>query len=1809
VRREVDGLSTTGPNKARRCGIEAVEQLTFSSWEPGHEYTKQVVLLNTRFKMIQVKYKPPTTTLFSTKFPEPVKISAGTSYTIPITFRPITKEPVEDVLEVTTPEGRFSIPIKATRPKASLRFPELVTCGLSAVGIRSTETFTIANDSKVDTTWTLATPAPFVVSPADGFLVAGESITVTVSWTRDAAQVYEGVCILKYNAADAGTIRNEITMVGYGKYPFLFSQSEASAASDLTMGDESVLEFGEIFVERESTRKIVLINPTPVPAKFQVEHRSIDRDAKFSLSKLAGVVPPGGAVPLRIVYAPKSTAEDCTEFIDIRVFKGNSLAIACHGKSLGPEVSLNNSTINFLDAVCGHKVNKAIKLVNKAAMATQFQILADKDGAFGFSALSGMLGPNETKQITVSFEPDAPIHYSREVDILVHHHAPLRLNIHGNAIGLLRDHHIERVEPTPILQRHIVAYNVKEKRGLAQYPPSALREMASSGLIKVDNEGHLAWATNVVNDAQDLRFCKSGEAKLDAAAAAAKPSASKGHRSKRDRPALKNKGDRSSPGSAHIAVETETEESGDFLSLSNAFIDFGCCPAGSKKKVATIPSQQVTFTNPTDGELLLSWMTDTEPFTVYPVEAAVAPGATQVFDIVFKPVYVNQFYTRELECFVSYTEDRHPRPTEDAFFTRPWHLLTTASGHTFPPTDPSPPKLVWDSERILFPAAKAGNKACVTVVVENIGETTTKLDFGSASGAGVRGGMWSCTPRAVLIPPHARQLLSFELTADEAGRFETEAKCILNGMSEQVQILTLVGSAFEPRITLSDEGSVYFPPTQVGTSIAINQTVQNASLVPVKYVWRIPPSYDGIFSVEPAGGVLGPNQRAVHTWMFSPTAAKMYPCRIPVVILDEGERPTTACGMNVAQDSAVMVAEGTVGVLTSTPDTVLVQDSLSGKPVDRVVTLFNPGTTSVRYMLFHDGGDCISLGHTYGVLAPGSERNLRVIVSSPGPETAGDFTSTIYYQFDTAEDFHAPPAPLCTIDATFVRPHIAVTDARATGLSKGRLWKMLGLTELNAALADTAAGSLNSDGEADEPLFDLHFDTAVLGEEDSVVDLEFTNTGVSKASWSMVFPDQLVYAPERWAAKTTLTSREAQEKEILASKIFQVSPRKGDLEPGETVVVKMKYKHLHVDADRLTVFLRVEGRPEVWLDLHGKTLPTGDGYLQLQSSHTQLEPVPIGLPLPSEQYYNLHNDGDEALSFKLDRSALAALQEDNYGFPVIQCDVVRGVIPARGSFTLPIKFWPVEPKEHTATLQIECDGNVLVPLTIHGHGYDERSNVLPRFVDGRNTIPTQQAVVKSGQQGFLSHERLYFGDVPMYSVNRRVVFLRNDSPEGHAMSYSFRCLPQYTNVVQIEPASGQLAGGDSVAVRVTLSACDGPSVYDFDLMCDVVNEQSLSNHEQAVVDSDRARVDAVTHFTLTDAGRTGRGRAGGHSTVTTEQGLRSVRGANVSLSDFPGALLATGHQPSYTSNLSTALAPGAPDPGQVQATISTNRAQTLRQQVLTQTGRIAGGPFEQNQTMSGDMKVFEESFSQDQSATWGPLTSGRTWVGVERPSSATRLQKLSGERTIPVSDTDLRTTKYQALPPIRVEHTKRAATPPPFEPPTVLFIGITAHIYAGLAPEDNLQIFDDEDELSGSLGMRKDFVDRRMFEPSSPDADSAPVSWSESNGEADTVVDILSAIMQQVVEDDNFAESIQNVAQGEEPVYYRQFAKCLPEDDGSAVEQPSAGSSATGEVDLRADPVFLSLAEECFESIFASMIAGADSGEIDLTARSRLILN
>ena len=51
----VTALSPTG--KVNHYGVEVVSRLTWQGWEPGKEYTKNIVLKNIRVKTQKLKYK------------------------------------------------------------------------------------------------------------------------------------------------------------------------------------------------------------------------------------------------------------------------------------------------------------------------------------------------------------------------------------------------------------------------------------------------------------------------------------------------------------------------------------------------------------------------------------------------------------------------------------------------------------------------------------------------------------------------------------------------------------------------------------------------------------------------------------------------------------------------------------------------------------------------------------------------------------------------------------------------------------------------------------------------------------------------------------------------------------------------------------------------------------------------------------------------------------------------------------------------------------------------------------------------------------------------------------------------------------------------------------------------------------------------------------------------------------------------------------------------------------------------------------------------------------------------------------------------------------------------------------------------------------------------------------------------------------------------------------------------------------------------------------------------------------------------
>ena len=52
-------------------------------------------------------FRTPTSRFFNTLYPQPIVLSAGTSFTLPVTFRPLEKNIYSDVLEFTTNVSHF----------------------------------------------------------------------------------------------------------------------------------------------------------------------------------------------------------------------------------------------------------------------------------------------------------------------------------------------------------------------------------------------------------------------------------------------------------------------------------------------------------------------------------------------------------------------------------------------------------------------------------------------------------------------------------------------------------------------------------------------------------------------------------------------------------------------------------------------------------------------------------------------------------------------------------------------------------------------------------------------------------------------------------------------------------------------------------------------------------------------------------------------------------------------------------------------------------------------------------------------------------------------------------------------------------------------------------------------------------------------------------------------------------------------------------------------------------------------------------------------------------------------------------------------------------------------------------------------------------------------------------------------------------------------------------------------------------------------------------------------------------------------
>ncbi|KAJ3113713.1 hypothetical protein HDU96_003042 [Phlyctochytrium bullatum] len=173
------------PNKRQRriqFGIDCADVVHFTHWEPGGEHVKHLVIKNVVMKTQKIKYKLPQTRYFSMEFPETQTLSAGMSWTIPITFRPVAKECYSDVIEFTTSFGKFYLPVKATLPEHVLEFPKTIDFSICPVKEVAKRTFTLKNVGELTSSYDWEISKPFSITPRSGTLHPGQNTTVTIEF-------------------------------------------------------------------------------------------------------------------------------------------------------------------------------------------------------------------------------------------------------------------------------------------------------------------------------------------------------------------------------------------------------------------------------------------------------------------------------------------------------------------------------------------------------------------------------------------------------------------------------------------------------------------------------------------------------------------------------------------------------------------------------------------------------------------------------------------------------------------------------------------------------------------------------------------------------------------------------------------------------------------------------------------------------------------------------------------------------------------------------------------------------------------------------------------------------------------------------------------------------------------------------------------------------------------------------------------------------------------------------------------------------------------------------------------------------------------------------------------------------------------------------------------------------------------------------------------------------------------------------------------------------------------------------------------
>ncbi|KAK3287418.1 hypothetical protein CYMTET_5071, partial [Cymbomonas tetramitiformis] len=786
---------------------------------------------------------------------------------------------------------------------------------------------------------------------------------------------------------------------------------------------EQNLQFGEVLIGKAVDKTIRLTNQSMVPAYYTVSRLEAEHDRVFSIVPTTGVIAAGGYDSIKISYTPQAEGCFTSENFTVSTAGGNVLRLNCKGSARGPTCNLSLETVNFGNVEVGGTSTRVIYVENSTPSNIGFQFLAEPHGVFSFDRVVGTVGPDSSVHVSITYEPKEPGNYHRRVMVLLKDRSPLVFEILGTAYSGKR-------RPPPLQQKHVCAYY---HRVDSQLPP-----LPQEGEAPMLDMGDERWVSSLTAD-----------------------------------------------GLWREAFEPDRMKP---VALSSQEVDFGAC-----SRLRMSEYKQVELTNNTGAKITSFWTVPTDPegimigetprpmFNVFPEQADIKPGHSQVFRIGFRPGRDAHYYSQHLECYSYVKTMRNFRLVTEENFSPPWCLSVQAIGHTFLGSgEEFTPKAEFTTKRVQFPPCEVGQSTYTTVALVNNGDTPIKYAFPDYAKMGYQedlalsveagSGVYKVHPASGIIPSHQFAIVSFRFSSLLAQTFTEKLTCMLNNSPTNLLELTLSGTASIPRLKL-DSSSVYFKPTCVGATSMRHVQLRNTSRIPVHFQWVIPEKMQGMFSITPPAGLLRGNEDTNIDMSFAPQRQREVTCKA-VCLFASAASPElieelTLESPGVDRMVAAMIGTGTPGAVTVSPATLDFGTVLCGESKKLELLIYNHSSGNLQYVLdLHvlasfgeganaalkaDGSKVLSVDVPHGILPARAHKAVKVTFA---PDGRANYTFSLACRTSSGPVPLLLPTPETALQGDDAKLEVADENGNPLDLvstmEDGDLWLNLPSAEITA---------------------------------------------------------------------------------------------------------------------------------------------------------------------------------------------------------------------------------------------------------------------------------------------------------------------------------------------------------------------------------------------------------------------------------------------------------------------------------------------------------------------------------------------------------------------------------------------------------------------------------------------------------------------------------------------------------------------------------------------------------------------------------------